>query len=121
MIFYAGYQKDKVKDLEVGKTELDLVTLNQIVSNLPELKCSEQNSITQNCYDLVNIEVLNESMPTFLSPNNPYTRLYYIQLLKNSIISVSKYNEHNDSFTNYTIYNLNEDNYTDSSYTSSSS
>ncbi|MBR9676122.1 hypothetical protein GOV05_03880 [Candidatus Woesearchaeota archaeon] len=113
LIFYGAFQKDKITELRGEKTDLDIVSLSQTITSLPELKCSEQNSIDENCYDLLNIQILSHYMNDsdgFLSPNNVRTRVFYTQLFKNSNITINVYDEKNNNFTTYPVYYNNDDN-----------
>lgn len=109
LIFYAGFQKDNVSNLQSDKTELELVSIAQTIEALTELKCSEQTSITENCYDLLSIEIFsrymkNTSPGLFLHVGSPNTRIHYLSIFKNSNITVAVFNESSGNFTNYPIY-----------------
>lgn len=107
LIFYGGYRQDQIKKLSSEKDELELITAAQIISTMPELKCSEENSITENCYDLVAVEALSNLMNDvngFMSPNNPYSRIYYVTTFKSANITIGIYDERNNSMNKHNIY-----------------
>ena len=58
--------RDKPDDVqttvEIGKEEssqLDAIKIAQKLSSLPELQCSQQNIITENCIDKLNLDALS--------------------------------------------------------------
>ncbi len=102
LIFYAGFQKDSTQGIQDEHVELKLVSIAQTISSLPELKCSEQDSIDENCYDLLSLEILSSKMDDFM--DDGVIRNYFTSMFDYSNITIEVFNEKNKTFKKYELY-----------------
>lgn len=102
LIFYAGFQKDSTQSIQDDDVELRLVSIAQTISGLPEIKCSEQDSIDENCYDLLSLEVLSSKMNEFM--DDGVIRNYFTSMFDYSNITIDVFYEKNRTFKRYPLY-----------------
>ena len=115
LIFYSSFQKESLNDIDEEKKELELVSLAQTISSLPELKCSEQKSIKETCFDLLSFKVLTDKMDEFMTDDRK--RLYFYSLFRSSNITLDVFymdeEDMKDSrFKRFEMYYNNEENLT---------
>ncbi len=56
MIFYTNFMKVRLEEDIETQQDLTKIQINQIVSFLPELQCSQDNIVTSNCIDLLKLD-----------------------------------------------------------------
>ena len=72
LIFYSSVVTRNVAIEKEGNNQLNAVRIVQMASFLPELQCSQENIIIDNCIDILNLE----SMPEVINEN----QIYYFDL-----------------------------------------
>jgi len=82
-IFYAKYVEGKIKGATSTAREDEAYAVIGLAANLPELHCSENNVMEENCYDILKIK----HMQAMLSDStNIY--LYYQGIFKNTKLTI---------------------------------
>src|SRR3989338_11111792 len=61
-IFYGFVAKTGAQEKQQENVQLDAVKKAQIISSLPELQCSEDNDVTENCVDYYRLTVANSTI-----------------------------------------------------------
>ncbi|MBW2970948.1 hypothetical protein KY320_02180 [Candidatus Woesearchaeota archaeon] len=84
MVFYMGAQKSSFEASQSDSFEMQAIDVLQIVSSLPELQCSTDNIVKENCFELQKIIAFKSVTAT------PQARSYYYNLLRYSNIEVNK-------------------------------
>ena len=88
LIFYSGIQKQGFQEKQEENFELMAIQTAQLVSFLPELQCSSDGIITDDCFDILKVEALREII------NNPQNQKlkneYYYDLFGFSSISIEQ-------------------------------
>jgi hypothetical protein len=92
-IFYANVLKGGIEITKREHSELQAVELSTRAASLPELQCSEDNIVQENCIDLIKLEVAGSVMQQ--------NYLTYFDLFGYSEITVK---EIFPNANNYTIY-----------------
>jgi len=82
LIFYSGVFKSSIEVEKEERTQLDAIKIAQRSSFLPELQCSQENIIIDNCINILNLEALSE----VINENE----VYYFDKLSFSRIIVNK-------------------------------
>jgi len=82
LIFYSGVVTRNVAIEKEGYTQLYAIRIAQIASFLPELQCSQENIIVDNCINILNLE----SMPEVIDEN----QIYYFDKFSFSRIIVNE-------------------------------
>lgn len=107
-IFYVKVIKENIKVEADELLQLKSVGIAQRVMFLPEVQCSEDNIITDNCIDVLKLEYAQKLMKD--------NEIYYYDLLEFSDVSVyqiypdnikwSLYSRKTESFTNKFVTNV---------------
>jgi len=93
LIFYSGMLKSSI-EVEKGEgTQLDAIKIAQRSSFLPELQCSQDNIIIDNCINILNLEALSE----IINENE----IYYFDKFSFSRIIVTKIYPDNEEWILY--------------------
>ena len=58
VLFYANIQKSKIKAQQMEFQKIQTIDLKTIISTLPELLCTENEDVTENCIDIINLNSL---------------------------------------------------------------
>jgi hypothetical protein len=66
-IFYGFVAKSGAETKQQELVQLDAIKKAQVISFLPELQCSEDNDVTENCVDLYRIKVAQETITAHTS------------------------------------------------------
>ncbi len=82
MVFYSQMQKSGMKSEFEEIYELRSMNTVQLVNYLPEIQCSSENIVTDNCFDIVKLEAFEE-----VSEDN---KLFYHNLFYYSNITVEQ-------------------------------
>ena len=82
LIFYTQMQGSGLNKLFQEEHELKSINVAQLTNYLPEIQCSSENILTENCFDIVKVESFSE-----VTPDN---RLYYYNLFYSSNITVEQ-------------------------------
>lgn len=77
-VFYAKILKGNLEQQEEESVQLNAIEVAQRASSLPELQCSEDNIVSDNCIDLLKLEAASQIM----QQNDVY---YYDRLLFSKI------------------------------------
>ena len=106
LIFYANFQKSKMEEISDEGKDLELVTIVQTIRALPELKCSDQSSITENCFDLLSLTSLknNLELGELFMKDGSYYRDYFTSFLFDANITLEVYDEKNNQMSTLPIY-----------------
>ncbi|MEK6916530.1 MAG: hypothetical protein AABW92_02195 [Nanoarchaeota archaeon] len=97
--FTVVMQKQDQKKIEEESAALNVIKKSQVLSFLPELKCSENNNIDPDCYDILKIEA-------FIRQINE-DNFYYRTLLGNMKFEIVKYDpspEINSELQRWIVY-----------------
>lgn len=89
-IFFVGYQRQQLKDKEREFKQLELLKKTQIINNLIELQCSENNQFKSNCFDILKIETFKEILEE--------EKFYYEPLFGNIKIVIKQYEPSPDCY-----------------------
>ena len=105
MIFFGLTFYSKIKTLDINDeadkySQLDAIKLANIVSNMPEMLCSEQRVVDLNCVDKYKLLALSSSI------DQGDARFYYLSMFGNSRISVHQL------YPDAMIYHIYENNMT---------
>ena len=84
LIFYSNVQKESIRKVQEQNFELKTIETAQRVSFLPELQCSTDNIMTDNCFDIFKVEALS------LALNEPDNRQLYFPSFGNSKITLKQ-------------------------------
>ena len=63
ILVFVFYSRVSESNVEIGKEEssqLDAIKIAQKAPNLPELQCSQENIVKDNCIDILKLEVVSE-------------------------------------------------------------
>lgn len=104
LIFYSNVQKESIKKVQEQNFELKTIETAQRVSFLPELQCSTDNIMADNCFDIFKVRALSDVL---LEPDN---RQLYFQSFGNSKITLKQIYPEGDE---YVIYEKTPPNITD--------
>ncbi len=58
LIFYGGFQVGSVREAQKEQFEKEAIRIALIVSHLPEAVCSDNNQVTENCFDKLKLDAL---------------------------------------------------------------
>lgn len=74
LIFYGRIQGATIQETAEGNFELKAIQTAQLVSFLPELQCSSNNFIVDDCFDILKVEALSEIIndPQYQNLKNEY-------------------------------------------------
>ena len=93
LVFYSAMFKSSI-EVEKGESmQLDSIKIAQRSSFLPELQCSQENIIIDNCINILNLEALSE----IINEN----KIYYFDKLSFSRIIVNKIYPDNEEWVLY--------------------
>ena len=106
LIFYSAVFKSSIEVEKGVSTQLDAIKIAQRSSFLPELQCSQENIIIDNCINILNLEALSE----IINENE----IYYFDKLSFSRIIVNKIYPGNEEWV---LYNRPLEQYSDKSVT----
>jgi len=59
-IFYSRVSESSMEIRKEESSQLDAIKIAQKASNLPELQCSQENVVKDNCVDILKLEVASE-------------------------------------------------------------
>jgi len=59
LTFYGVFQAGSIREGEREQFEKEAIRVALVVSNLPEVDCSDDNQITQNCFDKLKVQTLS--------------------------------------------------------------
>ena len=88
-VFYAKILKGNLEQRKEESIQLNAIEVAQRASSLPELQCSEDNIVSDNCIDLLKLEAASEIM----QQNDVY---YYDRLLFSKITVNEIYPDSNE-------------------------
>ncbi len=86
LIFYGRIQAGSFQEKQEENFELKAIQTAQLVSFLPELQCSSNNIIVDDCFDILKVEALSE----FIEQNPNIRNEYYYDLFGFSSISIEQ-------------------------------
>ncbi len=74
LIFYGKIQRQGFQEKQEANFELKAIQTAQLVSFLPELQCSSNNIIVDDCFDILKVEALTEiiEQPSNVKIKNEY-------------------------------------------------
>jgi len=88
LIFYGNMQTGIIQETSEENFELKAIQTAQLVSFLPELQCSSNNIIVDDCFDILKVEALSEIIS---SPQNQKLKNeYYYDLFGFSSITIEQ-------------------------------
>jgi len=82
-VFMVAVDRQEQRSREQDIAALDVVKKSQVLNFLPELKCSDNNNLDPDCYDILKIEAFTQQV----SEDN----FYYRTLLGNMKIEIVRY------------------------------
>jgi len=97
VVFYVNVQKNKIYTNQEEFFAQDSIKISQLVSYLPELQCSSENIIKDNCYDLLKVTSASSTIQS-----NP---MYYYPFFKYSLITIEELYPGNSSWVLYNFSN----------------
>lgn len=86
LIFYGRIQAGSFQATQEENFELKAIQTAQLVSFLPELQCSSNNIIIDDCFDILKVEALSE----FIEQNPNIKNEYYYDLFGFSSITIEQ-------------------------------
>jgi len=86
LIFYSRIQAGSFQARQEENFELKAIQTAQLVSFLPELQCSSNNIIVDDCFDILKVEALTD----FIAQNPSIRNEHYYDLFGFSIITVEQ-------------------------------
>ena len=86
LIFYGRIQASGFQATQEENFELKAIQTAQLVSFLPELQCSSNNIIVDDCFDILKVEALSE----FIEQNPNIRNEYYYDLFGFSSITIEQ-------------------------------
>lgn len=95
-MFYIKIIKGNLESEKEELSELRSIGIAQKVMFLPELQCSEDNVVTDNCIDLLKLEYAKNVMRD--------NAVYYYDLLEFSEVNVSQLYPYDSSMQNINVY-----------------
>ena len=106
-VFYTKVFKGSVELQREESRQLKAVEIAQRASFLPEVQCSDENIVIDNCIDIYKLEAAAEGTPSIIKNNE----IFYFDRLQFSDISIQKIYPGSDSWV---LYNesLGEGNFT---------
>src|SRR3989344_9323910 len=81
-VFYSRYQRSSILEQEEQLTQQGAIEIAQRASSLPELQCSEDNVVKENCIDKFKISALSSVAST--------NTIFYYDLFGFSTIKIEK-------------------------------
>lgn len=87
-VFYAKILKGNLEQQEEESVQLNAIEVAQRASSLPELQCSEDNIVSDNCIDLLKLEAASQIMQQ--NDVYYYDRLLFSKITVNEIYPDSK-------------------------------
>lgn len=110
LIFYANVLKGNIELQKEESIQLKAIEVAQRASSLPELQCSEDNIVSDNCIDLLKLEAASEII---VEPENEifyYDRFLFSKITVNEIYPGNRewtlYNRTLDEFSNKIVTNI---------------
>ena len=88
LIFYSKIQGQGFQAKQEENFELKAIQTAQLVSFLPELQCSSDGIITDDCFDTLKVEALYEIINN--PPNNDIKNKYYFDIFGFSEITIKQ-------------------------------
>jgi hypothetical protein len=64
LIFVSKIQNVKIERLKYSNENLEMIQVSKLLKKLPELSCSLNNVLIDNCYDLIKITAFKELLET---------------------------------------------------------
>ena len=88
LIFYGKIQGQGFQERQEENFELKAIQTAQVVSFLPELQCSSNNIIVDDCFDILKVEALSEIISN--PQNQKLKNEYYYDLFGFSSITIEQ-------------------------------
>lgn len=88
LIFYGRIQEKTIQETAEGNFELKAIQTAQLVSFLPELQCSSNNFIVDDCFDILKVKALRDIINN--PPNNDIKNKYYFDIFGFSSITIEQ-------------------------------
>lgn len=98
-VFYFNVQRSNLYSNQEEYYAQESIKVSQIVSYLPELQCSDENIITDNCYDIYKLSAAND----YILNNS----IYYFPFFRYSEITVKEVYPGNSQWVIYNFSNNN--------------
>lgn len=110
-IFFTRVIKGSIEIEREESRQLKAVEIAQRASFLPEIQCSEENIVTDNCIDILKLKAATEGTPTSIIEDN---EIFYFDSLQFSDISIKEVYPGTNPDSPWSLYNksLGEGNYT---------
>lgn len=96
LVFYSQMQQSSLNKEFQQEYELKSINVAQLTNYLPEIQCSSENIITENCFDAIKLTSFSE-----VTPNN---RLFYYNLFYTSNITVEQIYPESEPTRKWNIY-----------------
>ena len=106
IIFYGVFKIGEVQETQREQFEKEAIRVALVTTYLPELACTDDNHIVENCFDLEKVKILSE----LVTSNDEYLLLYQSEF-KSSKVSFDVIFP--VPMTNLTIYDRPPANFTD--------
>ncbi len=106
IIFYGVFTFGEIKETQREQFEKEAIRVALVTTYLPELACTDDNHIVENCFDIKKVLILED----LINNNNEYFLLYQNEF-KNSKVSFDVIFP--EAQTNITIYDRPPANFTD--------
>ncbi len=98
LVYFSRFQRSEAEYLSTEKDLKESIQLAQTFASLPEVSCTENNVVRENCVDLAKLRAMNNLSRTELS--------YYFDLFRYGTVSVIKiFPQDMDEGKRWVIYN----------------
>ena len=109
IVFWNNVSSSNVRDIQAQSDELSVIEIANMVSDLPELKCSDAGVYEVKCLDLYKIKAMNQTVQKAEYPDHEKMIEFYHNYFKNARITVV---ELYPTQENITIYDIKTENVT---------
>lgn len=106
VIFFAKIQKSRFTTKTIEFESRSLLDMKTLISTMPELACSENTDVTENCLDIINLGFMENYWESIQYKPESKVREYYRYRFGLSEVSVKMLDPVEGRWTqNWTIYN----------------
>jgi len=109
IVFYTNILKGNIGIQKEEVMQLNAIEISQRASSLPELQCSEENIVSENCIDLLKLQSASEIIPlneVFYYDSLLFSKINITEVYPDNSRSWVLYNHTLEEFSNKIVTNI---------------
>lgn len=108
LIFYGAFQTGSIQEAQKGQFEKEAIRIALLVSHLPEVACSDDNQVTENCFDKLKVQAFSSLAGQ--GGGNEDAFLFYQTEFRDSKVIIQEIFPDTEEFV---VYDKSPENYTE--------